>query len=346
MDKQIKNFILCTRCYTYNQSDYILDAMNGFVMQKTTFPFVCVIVDDASIDKTPSLICHYLKDNFDFSHPDAYERKTNYANILYAPHKVNRNCFFAVVLLKENHQSQNKSKFPYIIEWRDTAKYNALCEGDDYWIDPMKLQKQVDYLESHPNVSFLFTARYVDDERRNIRIEQKYRIRNYTKDDILSGFNPGLQSICYKTEVQTDQGKYPTVNGDRILPYLASMIGEIHCLNDITAVYRVTGKGVSTSVKKEDWFMHATKDLFNFHQSVNNNDKKTFCVGMSRYVGSYIKIYPLYRILFLLPDLYKSIHSVNHNITFVDCVNICLIKAKIKLLRYFGMGDIRTKRIK
>ena len=60
--------------------------------------------------------------------------------------------YFAVVYLKENHYSQKKSKAPYLTEWEDT-KYIALCEGDDYWTDPLKLQKQVDFLERHPDYS-------------------------------------------------------------------------------------------------------------------------------------------------------------------------------------------------
>lgn len=344
MEKQ-KTFILCTRCYTFNQSDYIIDAMNGFVMQKTSFPFVCVIVDDASTDETPSIIRNYIIDHFDFHHSDAYEKETSYASIFYAPHKENRNCYFAVVLLKENHQSQKKSKFPYLREWRDTAKYNALCEGDDYWIDPNKLQKQVDYLESHPNVSFLFTARYVDDERRNIRIEQKYRIRNYTINDILSGFNPGLQNICYKTEVQTDQEKYPTVNGDRILPYLASLMGEIHCINDVTSVYRKTGEGLSTRVSRNDWFRHASKDLYEFHRAVGYHEKEAFLIGMSKYVGEYFRLYPKWR-FFFIRDLHREINSINSNITYFDCIYICSLMLKNKTLRILGLGDIKTKKIR
>ena len=58
------NFLLYTRCMTYNHSSYIVDAMNGFCMQKTTFPFVNVIVDDASTDGEPEVIEQYLQENF------------------------------------------------------------------------------------------------------------------------------------------------------------------------------------------------------------------------------------------------------------------------------------------
>lgn len=346
MNKHNNSFMLCTCCLTFNHSCYIEDAMKGFVMQQTTFPYVCVIIDDASTDKTPQIILDYLCKNFDSHAKDAFRKETDYANIFYAPHKDNKNCYFAVLLLKENHYNQKMDKLHYIKDWRETVKYNALCEGDDYWVDPLKIQKQVDYLEKHPNVSFVFTARYVDDERQKKRIAQKYRLRNYTKNDILAGFNPGLQNICFRTEVQKNLNKYPSVNWDRILPYLASMMGEIHCINDITSVYRVTGKGLSTSIQDDEWFLHATKDLYMFHQSVGNNDKKPFCIGMTRYVSNYLKSYPFKQLASLFPNLYKSIHGINKNITFLDVIYICCLMIKNKILKKLDLGDVQTRKIK
>ena len=152
-------YIVCTRCYTYNQESYILDALKGFVLQQTTFPVVSVVVDDASTDKTAEVIRQFVYDNLDLEDKTiAYERETDYAQIIFARHKSNLNCFFAVLLLKENHYSRKKSKAPYIAEWMIHSKYHALCEGDDYWTDPLKLQKQVDFLETHPEHSLCFHA--------------------------------------------------------------------------------------------------------------------------------------------------------------------------------------------
>lgn len=143
-------YLVCARCFTFNHAKYIEDAMNGFTMQQTDFPFVCVIVDDASTDGEPEVIKKYLAEHFEKPYR---EEGTDYANIICAHHKTNINCDFAVLLLKYNHYSIKKSKMGYISEWLNQVKYQALCEGDDYWIHPQKLQKQVDVLEKNDEVN-------------------------------------------------------------------------------------------------------------------------------------------------------------------------------------------------
>lgn len=150
--------MVAIRCFTYNQSAYITDALNGFVMQQTNFPFVAMIVDDASTDDEPKILLDYYSTNFDSENKNvAYQENTDYGTVLFAQHKTNRNCFFAVLLLKENHYRQRKSKSPYLARWTDNSNYLALCEGDDYWTDPNKLQKQVDFLEGHPEFGLCYT---------------------------------------------------------------------------------------------------------------------------------------------------------------------------------------------
>ena len=92
-------FKVTVSCMTYNQSKYITDAMNGFTMQQTSFPFVCTIVDDASTDDEQEVIRKYVEDNFDFSEGSvAYHKETDYANITYAQHKANKNCYFCSIV--------------------------------------------------------------------------------------------------------------------------------------------------------------------------------------------------------------------------------------------------------
>lgn len=110
-------------CMTYNHENYIEDALKGFVMQKTNFPFCALVIDDASTDGTADIIRRYEK-----GYPDIIKG----------------------VYLTENHYSKKKSKKPYFQPWRERSKYIAICEGDDYWTDPLKLQKQVDFLEANP----------------------------------------------------------------------------------------------------------------------------------------------------------------------------------------------------
>lgn len=87
-------------------------------------------VDDASTDGEQEVIMDYVKAHFDLSAGSgSYRKEADYAYVIYAQHKTNRNCCFAVLLLKENHYSRQKPKTQYLSEWTDGVEYEALCEG-------------------------------------------------------------------------------------------------------------------------------------------------------------------------------------------------------------------------
>lgn len=152
------NFKVLVKCYTYNQSSYIVETFNGFCIQETSFPYVCAIVDDASTDSEQEVIESYLQDHFDvYEQSTVRHEETDDYIMFFARHNTNKNCYFAVLYLKYNHHSIKKPKLPYLKEWSDQVDYIALCEGDDFWTDPYKLQKQVDYLETHPECGLVHT---------------------------------------------------------------------------------------------------------------------------------------------------------------------------------------------
>ena len=244
------DFLVRVSCMTFNHAPYIVDALKGFTMQQTDFPYVCSIIDDASTDGEQEVIKAYLEEHFDLSDNSmAYNEETEDYVLTFARHKTNLNCFFAVLYLKYNHYSINKSKQPYISRWSDT-KYVAHCEGDDYWIDNNKLQKEFDYLEHTPECSLVFTnRRYLANGIFTTTYESK---KIYGQDDLLSGFVPGLQTIMYKKVNDFEMMRssiIPGVNGDIGYAYICSLLGELHCIPDVTAVYRYSGKGVFSSLK-------------------------------------------------------------------------------------------------
>lgn len=150
-------FLVRIDCMTYNHAPYVEDAMNGFCMQQTTFPFVATIIDDASTDGEPEVIRRYLDAHFDLSEKGLSRQwETDDAYFIYAQHRENKNCYFAVVLLKYNFWQAKKSKSPLIEDWTKT-KYVAFCEGDDYWISSSKIQKQIDFMEEHPDYGMVYT---------------------------------------------------------------------------------------------------------------------------------------------------------------------------------------------
>ncbi|HKK83432.1 MAG TPA: glycosyltransferase, partial [Atribacterota bacterium] len=114
-------------CITYKHEKYIRDSIEGFLIQKTTFPVEIIIHDDASPDKTPEIISEY-------------EQK--YPNL-----------FFTIFQDENQFSIGNTPIFGNFIYPKSRGKYIAFCEGDDYWSDPLKLQKQVDFLEENPDYS-------------------------------------------------------------------------------------------------------------------------------------------------------------------------------------------------
>src|SRR5690554_1577899 len=120
-----KKILLSICCLTYNHKPFIEKAINSFLTQKTNFSFEVLIHDDASTDGTSEIV-------------KAYESK--YPSII------------KPIYQTENQWSKGLRSITVNYNFtRAKGKYIAICEGDDYWTDPHKLQKQVDFLESHPD---------------------------------------------------------------------------------------------------------------------------------------------------------------------------------------------------
>lgn len=245
---------------TFNHSKYITDAMNGFCMQQTDFPFVCTIIDDASTDGEQEVLRNYVKEHFDLSDASvAFEREDENAVTTFAQHKENKNCFFAVIYLKENHYSKAKSKLPYVKEWNDGVKYIALCEGDDYWTDSYKLQKQVDILEKDETLMACVTNCSVVDDKANTTKEIRGGV---VKDDIEGRYNlrqffdnnhqyPTL-SVVYRNTHREEVWKKTKIManpylGDWTLWIALHCFGDFYFLNEVTCAYRINPTSVTHS---------------------------------------------------------------------------------------------------
>jgi len=251
MKKQEKyDWMVCVNCMTFNQASYIEDAMSSFTMQKTDFPFVCTIVDDASTDGEQEVIKNYLNEHFDLEDKMVvrHEETDDYV-LTFARHKTNLSCHFAVLYLKYNHYKK-KSKVPYIVRWRDSAKYIATCEGDDYWIDPLKLQKQYDLMEAHSEYSMCFHAHndlYPDGKQIKIypqKIKEKYDAKDIVliEDNII-----GTNTTFYRWHYLRQEG-YPTFwstcpVGDLPLRLFFVSKGFIGYINEELSVYRRNAQG-------------------------------------------------------------------------------------------------------
>ena len=255
-------FTVCICCTTFNHSRYIKDAVSGFVMQETDFPFVATIVDDASTDGEPQVLREYYYRYFDYENSEvAYQEEAEYGTILYAQHRVNRNCFFAIVLLKENHFSQNKNKLPYYGRWSDKAEFIALCEGDDYWTDPKKLQAQVDFLNEREEYS-LCCHRYKIYNQNLDTWEEDYVKRlfenhpdgfSFTRAENLKTWITKTMTLMYRRdcfdEKEMQLFKYRC---DEHLNYLLLSRGPGFCFPFFGAVYRKTDSGVFAPLPEKE----------------------------------------------------------------------------------------------
>ena len=212
-------------CITYNHEHYIKQCIEGFLMQKTDFLYEILIYDDASLDGTQKIIREYEMLYPEIVHP-IYQSDNQYS---------------------KGVRPINKFNFE-----RAKGEFIAMCEGDDYWIDPHKLQEQVDFLELNPNYSVSFHAAEYKDFKANISRIHSYKCENGfatydVKKVILSGGGfMTTNSIVFRTKFIRDFPdwikKGPT--GDYPLAILLASFGDVGYFADCMSVYRM---GVSNS---------------------------------------------------------------------------------------------------
>lgn len=261
---------VCVRCFTFNQAKFIEETMNGFVMQQTNFPFVCCIVDDSSTDGKQNVIKQYMNANFAMSDSTvAYEKETDYAHILFAQHKENKSCFFAVLLLKVNLYSEEYKKFQYISEWRDSSDYEALCEGDDYWVCVNKLQKQADFLDCHPDYGLVHTDFDLVKGKRNHKVII-HDDGNYWPYSLTEGLDIGTLTSMIRLSVFKSIPKlYLNKNwlmGDKPMWIEISRYYKIHYIPEVMAKYRVLRDSESHgNIDKLIAFLDSGADITSFY---------------------------------------------------------------------------------
>ena len=242
-------------CNTFNQASYITQTMDGFCMQQTNFPFVCMIMDDASTDGEPEVIKQYLHDYFDIE----CTTDTDDYHLTLARHRENKNSYFAVYLLKYNHYSIKKKRLRYYQAVATEIDYVALCEGDDYWTDEHKLQKQADALDANPHATLVYTNfRVVDGEGNPICRPQIERFpgRSHSGDNLPTLLRYGnyimVLTTMYRYKVfQSESLANSPVSMDFATTMSAALMGDFIWLPEQTACYRSLDKGITVSNKRK-----------------------------------------------------------------------------------------------
>ena len=269
MDANNNNPLVAIRCMTFNHKPYIQQCLDGFVMQKTDFPFVAIVVDDNSTDKEQGVLWDFINSELDSTFFQKDE--TNDFVRVVATHKTNNNCTFVFIFLKYNHYSIKKAKAPYFENWEEQTKYIAFCEGDDYWIDPLKLQKQVDFLESHPDYSLVrgdinrFFQKDGKTEERFFKNDKYFKnIKDTFEDYVYYGYFAAPCTWMYRTEYYKDRPNLPSkfyFNGDTNSILHLSSKGKVFFMDDVLAVYRVLGISASHFKTHKEYYHFYIKAL-------------------------------------------------------------------------------------
>jgi glycosyltransferase involved in cell wall biosynthesis len=250
---QTKDPLVSICCITYNHEDYIRDAIEGFLMQETDFPLEIIVHDDASTDATADIIREY-------------ERK--YPDII------------KPIYQTENQYSKGKVTILFPLFKAAKGKYIALCEGDDYWIDPLKLHKQITEMEKHLDCYISFHPAII-------------RCVNGSRDDRMLGFHSEKTSIFSIEKVILGGGYFMHTGsivlnrlvlpriisfldiakdapvGDMYMQILGAEHGGALYLSDVMSVYRSEVPG--------SWSERVYKDrnfwASNFHLYIDCNNK-------------------------------------------------------------------------
>jgi len=220
-------------CITYNHAPYIRQCLDGFLMQQCNFEFEVLIHDDASTDGTQEIIKEYV---------DKYPE------------------IIKPIFQTQNQYSQGvrgmnaKYNFP-----RAKGKYIALCEGDDYWIDPLKLQKQVDFLEDNRDCTLLFSnckVIKVDDMPRGLKVVKDNRY--YSGEEILRTWTIPTASVLFRYNAYQNI----KINNDPDLLYWdiyfflsLAEFGKIYGQKDTMVCYRRHDQGTLIMSEKNENFV-------------------------------------------------------------------------------------------
>lgn len=219
-------------CITYNHEAYIRECIEGFLMQKTNFPFVVILHDDASTDGTTAIIREYAEKYPDIIKP-IFETENQWSKYDGSLFRIMDNA-----LLSTN------------------APYIAWCEGDDYWTDPFKLQKQVDFMESHPDYSLVFANVKLHYDTGLSDDTLDFITGDYTALDIYTHSLIATPTVLYRKEVLKSKCYLTFSNipkprfGDLTLFMASTTIGKVHGMNEVVCGYRRLSSGATKSLTK------------------------------------------------------------------------------------------------
>lgn len=245
--------IVSVICVTYNQGQYVSQTLDGFLMQETNFPFEILIHDDASTDDTARIIKKYIKNN------------------------KNKNAVFKPIFESENQYSKGTYDFINDLFISAEGTYIAYCEGDDYWTDPHKLQKQVNYMLSHPDLGLCFhrvQAIFQDSNKKAYTVPSSDESSGFTTKELIRRNFIQINSVLYRTQTYNNMPNN-IMPQDWYLHLYHAQFGGIGFIDEVMGVYRINQGGV-------------------WHDSYERIDEIWKKFGV-RWLGLYVEVYKIYK---------------------------------------------------
>ncbi|MDU3335659.1 glycosyltransferase family 2 protein [Paraclostridium bifermentans] len=310
-------------CIAYNHEQYIEQALDSFLMQKTNFKYEIIIHDDLSTDSTTSIIQKYEQ-----MYPDIIKP----------------------IYQKENQYSKGiiVSQFAYK---KARGKYITVCEGDDYWSDENKLQKQFDFLEEHKE--YIATSHWCEvvnkegfpsEEYPNkYRVfnfkKHNYQLKDYKKNEIPGHINTLMfRNIYLDSKYDFSKIYYASrLVGDRTAYLILALNGNIYVMHEFMSCYRFVvennGTNYCSKVKDKnqfyDWYKYYT-NLENAVQDVMNKTVSLKALKYEAFVNAIIKYIksPNNENKNILNKIYKETNKVEN----LYCLPVAIVNRIIKFI--------------
>lgn len=253
---------------TYNHHMYIAECLEGILMQQTTFPFEIILGEDESNDGTREICMTYAEKHLDKIKLFLRNRK----DVIYI-------------------DGNPTGRYNFLENLKAcTGKYIALCEGDDYWTDPLKLQKQVEFMEENPEYGICFHRANLlkeDDTFSLHLIPEISKEGEFLYEDLLRYYNfITTASVLFR---KPDNFFFPKwfaeiPFGDMGLYFLVSRGKKIKCLNEIMSVYRIHSQGIfqiNSSLKRKTQHLQFYKLI---HSSLTIEEQEISTLKIRGYI--------------------------------------------------------------
>ncbi len=258
----MSDILVSVCCSTFNHEKFISKALDGFLMQKTNFKIEILINDDCSVDNTASVLDEYNKLN-----PG----------------------FFNITFQTENQFSKGVKPFSEMLFPKVKGKYVALCEGDDFWTDPYKLQKQVEFLEQNKDYSLCFhKCKIIDENNTELESETFYHLepKDYVGDELLEKWSIPTASAMFRSEFISEiqkRAKTPGyLYGDTPMFLTLLENGKARCLAGNMSAYRIHRGGISRSLNKKNMVA-----LYKHYQTLKKDFNGKYSKIMAKNIGGH-----------------------------------------------------------